>query len=153
MSNEYFDNVHKYVTNGRRLQGVSPERLCEDWVAIFIDVAANPKNLLARDRLHDIESELHLVTRTPPYYYVAQVAHQHVGAVYVALEKLRKEYPEAYAAARSMHEASQKSPRLRISTSFHHPPSFRVMIQITATVLRPRPQMRGGLISTISLRM
>jgi hypothetical protein len=122
MSNEYFDNVHKYVTDGRRLQGVSPERLREDWVAIFIDVAANPKNQLARDRLHEIESELHLLSRTPPYYHVAQVAPQHVGAVYVALEKLRKEYPEAYAAAltqwkvyapksrtwRSMHEASQK---------------------------------------------
>ena len=99
MSNEYFDNLARYVTIGRRLQGVSPETLREDWVATFIDVAADPKDLRARDRLNDLESELHLICRTPPYYRVAQVAPQYMGAVDDALEKLRKEYPEAYAAA------------------------------------------------------
>jgi hypothetical protein len=77
---------------------------------------------VANGRRFQCESEFHLRCRTPPYYLVVQIAPQYSRAVEAALEGLRKEYPESYAAAllqwkvyapksrtwHSVHEASRR---------------------------------------------
>jgi hypothetical protein len=122
MSDKYFDNLAKYVRNGRRLQRVSIETLRKDFASTFIHAETDPKDPSARGRLNDLVSEFHLRTETAPYYRVAWTAPDLISAVDDALDKLRREYPEAYVAAltqwkvhapksltwRSMHEDSQR---------------------------------------------
>jgi hypothetical protein len=95
--------VTENVANGRHLKEVSLEKLAEDWLTTLVDVADDPGDLLARARLNDLVSEFDLRCKTPPPY--RRTGHQYIRAVDDAIEVLRKEHPETYAAAQQKRNA------------------------------------------------
>jgi hypothetical protein len=108
--------VTEYVANGRHLKEVSLEKLAEDWLTTLVDVADDPGDLLARARLNDLVSEFDLRCKTPPPY--RRIGHQYIRAVDDAIEVLRKEHPETYAAAQQQRDIYADKMRVARNDAF-----------------------------------
>ena len=94
----FMDLMARYAREGRRhgrLDGAALERA---WVKAVGAMAANVRNIAARDRQHELEAEYRLRREAPPYHLVtAEIAAYAKGTEQLLVAMVREE-PERVAA-------------------------------------------------------
>ncbi len=94
----FLDRMARYARDGRRHGTLSPAGLEAAWVRAVRVMAADVRNLAARDRQHELEAEYRLRRIEPPYHLVtAEIAAYAKGAEQLLVEMVREE-PERVAA-------------------------------------------------------
>jgi hypothetical protein len=148
--------LSEYVVKGRHLNEVPLEKLAEKWLTTLVDVADDPGDMLAQARLNDLVSEFDLRCSTsPPYYRIGRGTY--IRTVDDALEALRKEHPEVYAAAQ--HKQRIYASKLRLArddadAQQGHPPpreTWQPLHQVSQRVVEQAEARRRNRISSPSI--
>jgi hypothetical protein len=96
VASEQIDRVAEYAKE-RRYREVADGELVERWVAAYKEMASNPFSFEYRKLVSDVQSELQLRGKEPPFDQVKEFTEQFTSAVAASIEDLRETNPREYA--------------------------------------------------------
>jgi hypothetical protein len=91
-----FGTIPKHAKD-RRYRDVADSQLIEQWIAAYKEMASSPFSFVCRKLVSDLQSELQLRGKEPPFEQIKEFTEQFISATVASIEDLRQNNPREYA--------------------------------------------------------